>query len=106
MIKLPIRQAGFTYLAALFLIATTGILLASIGMTWSTLNQRGKERDLLFVGDQFRKAIGQYYEHTPGTLKKYPASLNDLLKDERHLLTQRYLRKIYRDPMTRVREWG
>lgn len=100
------RQSGFTYLAALFLIAITGLVLASIGMVWSTLSQRDKERDLLFIGDQFREAIGQYYEHTPGTLKKYPPSLADLLKDDRHFFTQRYLRRIYRDPITRVREWG
>ena len=58
------------------------------------------------MGNQFRHAIEQYYEKTPGALKKYPDTLNDLLKDKRQISTQRYLRKIYMDPMTRSYKWG
>ncbi len=75
-------------------------------MLWSTAQRRDKERELLFVGNQFRKAIGQYYEKSPGAVKKYPGTLSDLLKDERQLATQRYLRKIFIDPMTRTNKWG
>lgn len=100
------RQSGFTYLAALFLIAIMGAVIAATGMVWHTAQQREKERELLFAGDQFRRAIGLYYERSPGTIKKYPNSLNDLLKDERYLSTQHYLRRIYLDPMTRKAEWG
>jgi len=99
-------QSGFTYLAALFLVAVMGAMLASIGMLWSTAQQRDKERELLFVGGQFRNAIKQYYEKSPGAVKKYPDTLDNLLKDERQLATQRYLRKIYIDPMTRIAKWG
>lgn len=100
------QQAGFTYLAALFLVAMLAAMAASVCVIWSTAYQRDKERELLLVGEQFRNAIGQYYEKSPGTLKKYPTTLNDLLKDERQLSTQRYLRKIYIDPMTRSNKWG
>ncbi|MGZ5780982.1 MAG: type II secretion system protein, partial [Burkholderiaceae bacterium] len=100
------RDAGFTYLAVLFLVAIFGILLAATGMIWSTAQKREKERDLLFVGHQFRKAIGEYYERTPGTVKRYPNSFNDLLKDNRQLSTVRYLRRIYKDPLTTQSEWG
>ncbi|MFA6062928.1 MAG: type II secretion system protein [Gallionella sp.] len=100
------RQAGFTYLAALFLVAALGALLASIGVMSSTAQQRYKEQELLLVGEQFRLAIGRYYESSPGSVKKYPATLNDLLKDERQLSTQRYLRKVYTDPITRSDKWG
>ena len=99
-------QAGFTYLAALFLVGIFGALLASTGVVWSTMQQRVKERELLLIGEQFRVAIGQYYEKSPGSVKKYPQTLNDLLKDERQLATQRYLRKIFIDPMTRTNKWG
>ncbi|MBI5438954.1 MAG: type II secretion system protein [Nitrosomonadales bacterium] len=99
-------QSGFTYLSVLFLVAVMGIALAATGMLWSTAQQREKERELLLVGDQLRKAIGQYYEKSPGAVKKYPNTLNDLLKDERQLATQRYLRKIFIDPMTRTNKWG
>ena len=100
------NQAGFTYLAALFLILVMGVVLAAIGQVWSTAQQRENERELLFVGDQFRKAIGQYYIKSTGAEKKFPTELKDLLKDNRQLATQRYLRKIYVDPMTRSKEWG
>jgi type II secretory pathway pseudopilin PulG len=100
------KQSGFTYMAILFVIAIAGVLLAATGINWSQASQREKERELLFVGNQFRQAIALYYERSPGTVRHYPPTLNDLLKDGRQLGTQRYLRKIYMDPMTRKAEWG
>jgi type II secretory pathway pseudopilin PulG len=100
------NQAGFTYLAVLFLVTVMGAMLAATGTIWSTAQQREKERELLFDGNQFRRAIGLYYEKSPGAIKKYPATLNDLLKDERQLATQRYLRRIFIDPMSRSNKWG
>jgi type II secretory pathway pseudopilin PulG len=100
------HHAGFTYLGVLFFVATMGIMLATAGVIWSTANQRDKERELLFIGNEFRKAIGTYYERTPGTVKRYPATLNDLLKDNRQLATVRHLRRIYPDPFTATMEWG
>jgi hypothetical protein len=60
----------------------------------------------MFVGNQFRAAIGFYYERSPGSVKRYPPTMDDLLKDSRQLATQRYLRKIYVDPITLKAEWG
>ena len=100
------RESGITYLVVLMLIAVTGGVLAATGVIWKTAQQREKERELLFIGDQFRKAIMLYYERTPGPNKQYPKSLDDLLKDDRYPTPQRYLRKIYIDPMTRGKEWG
>jgi type II secretory pathway pseudopilin PulG len=100
------HHAGFTYLGVLFFVATMGVMLAATGTLWSTASQREKERELLFVGNEFRKAIGAYYERTPGTVKRYPPTLNDLLKDNRQLTTVRHLRRIYPDPLTATPEWG
>jgi type II secretory pathway pseudopilin PulG len=100
------HHAGFSYLGLLFLVATMGVVLAATGMIWSTAQQRNKERQLLFIGNQFRMAIATYYEKTPGTVKRYPNNLNDLLKDNRQLATARYLRRIYIDPMTNKPDWG
>lgn len=100
------RQRGFTYLAVLFMIAMMGVMLASVGTMWQTARQRDRERELLFVGSQFRQAIERYYEKTPGPVKKYPASLDELVKDSRFVTTQRHLRRVYRDPMTGEKYWG
>jgi type II secretory pathway pseudopilin PulG len=97
---------GFTYLGLLFAIAIMGAVLAATGIVWHTAQQREKERELLFVGNQFRHAIQLYYERSPAGAPQYPKSLEDLLKDKRYVTVERYLRKIYRDPMTGSTEWG
>lgn len=106
LLPMPHRQAGFTYLGVLILVAVMGALLAATGEVWSTVQRRQKEQELLFVGNQFREAIRLYYERSPGGSKRYPRKLEDLLLDNRYPSTQRYLRKIYVDPMTGKPEWG
>lgn len=100
------RSRGFTYLALLIAVAITAGALAAAGGVYSHVAQREKERELLFVGEQFRQAIALYYWRTPGGAHQYPKSLEALLEDKRWPVTQRYLRKIYRDPITGMNEWG
>lgn len=100
------RFGGFTYLGLLFAVAVAGILLAATGMLWSTERQREKERELLAVGDEFRRAIGSYYERSSGTVRRYPANLDDLTKDNRFITTRRHLRQVYRDPVTGNVDWS
>lgn len=102
----PGRVGGFTYISLLAIIAIMGVVLGTAGEVWHMALKREKERELLFVGDQFRRAIGLYYEHTPGLGRRYPESLEDLLRDPRYPSTQRYLRKIYPDPVSGSTEWG
>lgn len=101
-----VRQQGFTYLGLLFIIALMGATLALTGVVWHAAQKREKERQLLFVGNQFRQAIEAYYKHSPGSVKQFPKELSDLLKDSRQLVTQRYLRRVYTDPVTGKTEWG
>lgn len=68
--------------------------------------KREKERELLFVGNQFRHAINQYARHAQIGSVRFPMALEDLLKDPRTPNTQRYLRKIYNDPITGSSTWG
>lgn len=103
---MPGRQRGFTYLALLFAVAIMGVALAAGGTMWSAEQQREREKDLLFIGHQFRTAIRNYYEQSPGTIKRYPMALEDLVKDNRYLGMKRHLRRIYRDPMTGEPTWG
>ena len=100
------NQAGFTYLVAMFAVAIAGLLLAITSEVWSQSRQREKEKELLFVGGQFREAIALYYQRTPGAVKRYPEKLEDLLEDKRYLSMQRYLRKIYADPVAGKLQWG
>jgi len=102
----PNSEQGFTYLALLITVALLGVSLAATGTVWHFAMQREKERELLFVGKQFRQAIAEYYVATPGKVKKYPLELEDLLRDTRFPGVKRYLRKIYVDPMTGTQEWG
>jgi type II secretory pathway pseudopilin PulG len=88
------------------LVASVGVFMAQVFDGWQDRSQRLKEKQLLFVGRQIRSAIIQYYEHAPARAPKFPASLVDLLRDPRQPGTARYLREIYRDPMTGTSDWG
>ena len=99
-------QYGFTYLSLLFFVAVLGVGLAATAVSWQSARQREKERELLFIGSEFRDAIALYYNRSPGAIKEFPRDLNDLIKDSRYPNIQRYLRRIYRDPMTGKVQWG
>jgi type II secretory pathway pseudopilin PulG len=97
-----VRQRGFTYLAALFMVAILSGGLALAGEVWDTSARREKEAELLFVGNQYRSAIQRYF--LSGPQRQYPRALEDLLKDARRPGTERYLRRLYPDPIT-GKEW-
>ncbi len=92
----------------MLIITIMGIALYAVGEVWTNAQKRAQEQELLYIGDQFRRAIKAYNRHTPtaNKLQAYPASLEDLLKDPRYPTTQRYLRKIYIDPISGKAEWG
>ena len=100
------NSSGFTYIGLLLLIAIISIALSVTGMTWQIQIRAEKEKQLLFVGAEFRNAINSYYVSTPEAAKVYPASLNDLLLDKRIPSIKRHLRKIYLDPMTGKADWN
>lgn len=102
----PRAARGFTYVAMLVSVAIIGVGLAGTAEVWSLAQQREKEAELLFVGNQYRDAIGRYYDATPGGGKRYPSRLEDLLEDNRYPMPRRHLRKLYADPLTGKAEWG
>ncbi len=99
------HQAGVALLAMLIVIAAMSVALGVTGSLWHEVQQREKERELLFVGMQYRLAIKRYYE-SPGGPQKYPTTLDVLLIDERTPAIRRHLRKPWRDPLTNSKEWG
>jgi type II secretory pathway pseudopilin PulG len=101
----PRRDEGFTYFSVLILVAIMGAGLAAIGTVWHQVAQREREQDLLFIGGEFRRAIGSYFEGSPGS-PQYPRNLEDLVEDKRLPVPRRHIRKLYFDPMTGSRNWG
>lgn len=99
-------QFGFTYVGLLIIVAILGVTLASIGTVWHTSQQRFREKQLLFIGNQYSMAIAAYYQNSPGAVKQYPKKLEELLHDNRYPTTERYLRKLFTDPITGSAEWG
>lgn len=99
-------QGGFTYIGVLVAVSLIGIALAVSGESWRISAKRDKEKDMLFIGNQFRQAIASYYYASPGGAKQYPANLDDLLKDPRYPNTRRHLRRIWDDPITGKPDWG
>lgn len=95
-----VRQRGVAYLWMLFLVFLLGLGLGKSLEVYSTSVQREREADFLYVGGLYRNAIKQFYLGSPGSLRKYPASLEDLLKDPRFPVPRRYLRQLYPDPLT------
>lgn len=104
-LKFMVGQRGFTYLAVIFMVAVAGIMLAATGTTWSLVKGRDDSEQLRFVGEQFRRAIGSYYEQSPGGAKHYPRRLEDLLKDDRSAEPRRHLRQIFLNPITGKADW-
>lgn len=98
-------EAGFTYLGLLFAVALAGIALAGTGSLWSLESRRQKEQELLFIGEQYRAAIGRYYDQAPNGAHVYPERLEDLLQDPRFPVPVRHLRRLYRDPMSNAHDW-
>ncbi|MEJ2471687.1 MAG: hypothetical protein P8Y91_04305 [Desulfuromonadales bacterium] len=99
-------QSGLTLMVVLVMVVIIGLTLGIAGSTWKATMQRAKEKQLLWVGDQYRRAIESYFlmarSRTAGSRgpATYPTNLEDLVKDPRSVETVRHLRKIYKDPMT------
>jgi type II secretory pathway pseudopilin PulG len=99
-----LKLAGFTYIGLLMLMAIAGIGMAGVGIVWHQDAQREREKELLFIGDEYRRAIGSYFEN--GNPKQFPNALEDLILDKRSASTKRHLRKLYADPMPPHKPWG
>jgi type II secretory pathway pseudopilin PulG len=99
----PRRPArGFTYIGLLVLVALIGILLAGAGEVASTAGRREREAQLLWVGHEYRAAIGRFWQQR----RAYPQSLEELLGAAPDApIHVRYLRQLYRDPMTNAADW-
>src|SRR5215470_9610466 len=93
---------GFTYIGLLALVVLIGILLAAAGEVAATAAQRERETQLLWVGRQYRAAIGRYWRQK----RVFPQALEELLGEAPDSpLKVRYIRRLYPDPMTNAVDW-
>lgn len=100
------RQRGFAYLWTLMLVAFMGVGLTVGAQLYATAARRDKERELLFIGHEFRQALERYYNAGAAGQNQYPLTLADLLKDPRFANPKRHLRRLYLDPVTGKAEWN
>ena len=94
--------AGFTYIGLLIGVALFGLALSMIGTVWRTAAQREREKELIFIGHEFKAAIEAYY--TAGG-RQFPQELSDLVEDKRWPEPRHFLRRMYADPMTSKADW-
>lgn len=96
----PRHQRGIGYLSLLLAVFLLSLGVGKAMDVHATRVQREQEAELAYVGSLYREAIKSYYLSAPDGQRKYPSRLDDLLKDPRHLVVRRYLRRLDPDPMT------
>jgi type II secretory pathway pseudopilin PulG len=95
------NQRGATLMVVLLMMIIMGLAAGIAGNTWKNVMQKEREEELLFRGDQYRRAIESYYKMAyAGAQGALPKSVDELLKDPRSLQTLRHLREAYKDPFT------
>jgi type II secretory pathway pseudopilin PulG len=88
------KQAGYTMLMVVFMVATMIILATAAAPNLLTEGRREKEAEMVWRGQQYARAIGLYYRK----FGKYPTKIEDLTKQTNGV---RFLRQAYADPMNK-----
>ena len=101
------RQAGFTYVGLLILVAVLSLMSSSALRLGMTMQRHQDEQELLERGQTLVQALASYMRATPAGQYRYPKNMEDLLRDPRYPKNVvRHLRTIAVDPMTGKAEWG
>jgi type II secretory pathway pseudopilin PulG len=95
---------GLVLLALLIMLILVAVGALAAAEVWSTALKREREVELLFIGNQYRRAIESYWKMSPGR-RAYPPSIDVLLTDNRFPNPVHHLRRIYRDPMSESGEF-
>jgi len=96
----PRQQRGIGYLSLLLAVFLLSLGVGKVMDVHATRVQREREAELVYVGSLYREAIRSYYMSATDGQRKYPSRLDDLLKDPRHVVMRRYLRRLDPDPLT------
>jgi type II secretory pathway pseudopilin PulG len=98
-------QRGLAYLALLIGIAIIGVVAAGTIQLGALYQRRMAEKELLYIGDQFQRALLSYADNTPLGLPTQPRTLQELVRDPRYPNPMRHLRRVYADPLTGKADW-
>jgi type II secretory pathway pseudopilin PulG len=96
--------SGLVLLALLIMLVLVAVGALAAAEVWATTLKRERETELLFIGEQYRRAIQSYWKMSPGR-RAYPPSVDVLLTDNRFPNPVHHLRRVYRDPMTESGEF-
>jgi len=100
------KHKGFAYMSLLVVISASLIALSVALPDKYQQAKREREAQLLFVGQQYVRAIKLFYENPLVSIKRYPETFEELLVDNRTAKPLHHLRKLYPDPMTGTYDWG
>lgn len=95
------NQQGVILLGILVAVMILGLMSSIVATSWKSRVYRSKERELLWRGDQYRRAIESYYHSAQsGSQSSLPSALGDLVRDKRSIAVVRHLRQLYPDPFS------
>ncbi|MEF8700885.1 MAG: type II secretion system protein [Candidatus Accumulibacter sp. UW26] len=97
--------SGYTYLGVLLLVAISAAAMVAYAQNWATVARREKEKELIFRGEEIRRAIAAYVVASGNQTQRLPRSLADLLADRRGAMPRYHLRRLYADPFTGQPDW-
>jgi len=106
MVNVGRPRSGFVLIGVVFLAFVVSMTLVALARYWGADSQRDKERELLWAGRQFGRALASYALAAPEGSSALPRSLDQLVFDTRVDPPQRHLRRVPLDPMTGSTEWG
>jgi type II secretory pathway pseudopilin PulG len=85
------KQAGYSLLMVVFMVATILVFMAAATPSVLTQGTREREQETIWRGEQYKRAIGLYYRK----LGRPPVKIEDLTSQTAGV---RFLRKAYTDP--------
>ncbi len=85
------KQAGYSLLMVVFMVATIIILVSAAAPNLLTQGRREREAETIWRGEQYERAIGLYFKK----FGRYPTKIEDLTKQTNGV---RFLRQAYTDP--------
>ncbi|MEN6310529.1 MAG: hypothetical protein ABFD80_03230 [Acidobacteriota bacterium] len=88
-------RKGYVVMILMLAVFAIGIGLLAAVPLWQTEVRREQEEELIFRGNQYVEAVRLYTAKNPG---RFPTSLKELLE-------KKFIRKLYKDPLTESGEW-